>query len=117
MLLRVDFSASFDGGCCDRDDRDGDALAGDLVEWLLAVIGGFEFGFELPTVFTGDALLLLLLLLVACDMAEAFEGAIRFGEGFGDESGVDLGVDFGDLRLTRRLTPGEGLAVGGLAPR
>lgn len=50
-------------------------------------------------------------------MAEAFDGAILFGEGFGDESGVDLGVDFGDLRLTRRLTPGEGLADGGLAPR
>lgn len=50
-------------------------------------------------------------------MAEVFEGANLFGEGLGELSGVDFGVDFGDLRLTRRLIPGDGLAEGELEPR
>lgn len=127
MLFEVLLSAGFAEDCCDWDD-DGEeidtTLAGDLVALVELAIGGFEFDFELPTVFIGDELLLLLFLLILlplladdCDMAEAFEGATRFGEGFGEESGVDLGVDFGDLRLTRRLIPGEGLAEGELAPR
>lgn len=63
-LLLVLFEVLLSATGFDDGEEDGKALAGDLVALVELAIGGFEFGFELPTVFIGDELLLLIVLLI-----------------------------------------------------